>query len=106
MNESERRQVGRASLDFLEDLRADGIPDEQRVALRNISAGGLMAHGVSQVHRGQRVWIHLPRQAWIEGTIAWVQDDRCGIAFKGDMDPQHLQALIAADSDARHLSRP
>lgn len=103
MDKIDRRQVKRENLDLLADIRIDGVRGEQRVGLRNISPGGLMADGVENSHRGQMIWIHLGTLGWIEGTVAWVQGNRCGVAFREEMDPDQLLALLTTGNDAGRL---
>ena len=90
--ESGQRHVARDSLFVLAEIRVDGTPGEVRVRVRNLSAGGLMAEGLEKAQRGQLVWVNIRNIGWVEGTIAWVQGDRCGIAFADDIDPMILSA--------------
>lgn len=92
MGESDHRQIGRDSMFVLADLRIDGVEGEQRVRVRNISAGGLMAEGGTRIQRGHGVSVNLDNLGWIEGSVAWVQDNRCGIAFREEIDPRQVRA--------------
>jgi PilZ domain len=92
MSESDHRQIGRDSLFVLADLRIDGVEGEQRIRVRNLSSGGLMAEGGKRIQRGQMVWINLRNLGWTEGAVAWVQDNRCGIAFREEIDPRLARA--------------
>ncbi|MGQ0660416.1 PilZ domain-containing protein [Sphingosinicella sp.] len=60
--------------------------------IRNISAGGLMAHVYSPVKVGQQVIVELKTHEKIPGRIAWVRDSNAGVAF--DM-PVDIEALLA-----------
>jgi hypothetical protein len=60
--------------------------------IRNISAGGLMAHVYSPVKVGQRVTVELKSEQQIEGAIAWVRDADAGIAFDIPVDITQLLA--------------
>lgn len=95
MSDNGNRQLGRDSLFVLADLRIDGIEGEQRIRVRNLSAGGLMADGAERVQRGQMVSINLRNLGWTEGAVAWVQDNRCGIAFRDEIDPRLVRAPVA-----------
>lgn len=106
MSDSDHRQIGRDSLFVLADLRIDGVEGDQRVRVRNLSAGGLMAEGLERVQRGQMVWINLRNLGWIEGSVAWVQDNRCGIAFREDIDPLQARAPIASGEHTPRYVRP
>ncbi len=87
MDELENRQIARDSLFVLVDLRLEGEGVEHRIKMRNLSAGGMMAEGPPRVTRGQVVWTNLRKAGWTEGTVAWVQGNRFGIAFRHEIDP-------------------
>lgn len=105
MSENEHRQIGRDSLFVLADLRIDGLQGEQRIRVRNLSSGGLMAEGPCKVQRGHMVWINLRNLGWTEGSVAWVQDSRFGIAFRDEIDPRLARAPIAAEPNDLHVPR-
>ena len=58
--------------------------------IRNISAGGLMAHVYSPVRPGQRVIVELKSNQQIEGEVEWVRDADAGIAFDDKVDVAQL----------------
>lgn len=60
--------------------------------MRNISAGGLMAHVYSPVGEGQRITVELKSNQAIGGTVAWVRGANAGIAFDESVD---IAALLA-----------
>ena len=60
--------------------------------IRNISAGGLMAHVYSKVAADQRVTVELKTNHNIEGRIVWVRDTNAGIQFDTQMDVAELLA--------------
>ena len=99
MSDNEHRQIGRDSLFVLAELRIDGQEGEQRIRVRNLSSGGLMAEGPCKVQRGQVVWINLRNLGWSEGSIAWVQDSRFGIAFRDEIDPRLARAPTTGTAD-------
>jgi hypothetical protein len=92
MGENEHRQIVRDSLFVLADLRVDGLEGEHRIRVRNLSSGGLMAEGTLKVLRGQVVWTNIRNIGWVEGSVAWVQDSRFGIAFRDEIDPRIARA--------------
>jgi hypothetical protein len=100
----ETRQIERDSLLLIAQLRVDGGEAEYRVKVRNLSAGGMMAEGQVPVTRGVLVSVGLRNIGWVEGTIAWKQDDRFGIAFAEEIDPKVARAPVAAG--APDLSSP
>ncbi|RPF71247.1 PilZ domain-containing protein [Aurantiacibacter spongiae] len=96
MSEIDTRQVGRDSLFLLAQLRVDGQEAAQRVKVRNLSTGGMMAEGDVRVMRGQLVAVELRNIGWVEGTVAWKQDNRFGIAFVDEIDPRQARGPAAA----------
>lgn len=58
--------------------------------IRNISAGGLMAHVYSPVQPGQRVVVELKSNQQIEGQVEWVRDADAGIKFDCKVDVAQL----------------
>ena len=96
MSESDHRQITRDSLFVLADLRVDGSDCQTRVKVRNLSAGGMMAEGDVKVLRGMPVAINIRNIGWTEGTVAWVQESRFGIAFRDEIDPKVARAPVVA----------
>ena len=67
-------------------VEADASGTEHRVKLRNLSPAGLMAEGDVKVSPGSRVSVELPNLGWVDGSVAWKQDNRFGIAFAREID--------------------
>jgi PilZ domain len=88
VTELDHRHVGRDSLFLMADLRLAGAGDEHRVKVRNLSGGGMMAEGHVKVTRGAKLDINLRNIGWVEGVVAWIQDNRFGIAFVNEIDPK------------------
>jgi hypothetical protein len=109
MKDVETRQVNRDSLFLLAQVRLDGQNDTIRVKVRNLSSGGMMAEGAVKVSRGQLVSVELRNIGWVDGTVAWKQDDRFGIAFIDEIDPKLVrEPLTSGGSDGisrAHRSR-
>lgn len=99
MNEGDNRQVSRDSLFLMADLRVDGLDGEYRIKVRNLSAGGMMGEGRVRVVRGTIVEVNIRNVGWVEGSVAWVQDDRFGIAFRDDIDPKLARAPVSVGED-------
>jgi hypothetical protein len=94
MDEDEHRQIGRDSLFVLAEVRVDGLEGEHKVRVRNLSVGGMMAEVSLKVQRGQVVWVNVRNIGWIEGSVAWVQEGRFGIAFREEIDPKVARAPV------------
>lgn len=87
MSNVDTRQVNRDSLFLLAQVRVDGQDEVCRVKVRNLSAGGMMAEGPIKVARGALIHVELRNLGWVEGSVAWKQDNRFGIAFVDEIDP-------------------
>jgi len=98
MSNVDTRQVDRDSLFLLAQLRVDGREDFYRVKVRNLSAGGMMAEGDVKVLRGALVEVELRNLGWVEGTVAWKQENRFGIAFVDDIDPKQARAQVTGST--------
>lgn len=98
MSNVDTRQVNRDSLFLLAQLKVDGRDGESRVKVRNLSPGGMMAEGDVPVMRGSLVSVELRNLGWVEGTVAWKQDNRFGIAFVDDIDPAAVRAPAASQA--------
>ena len=87
------RNISRDSLFLMAELRLEGMQSLERVKVRNLSAGGMMAEGALRVLRGTRLSVKLRNIEWVDGTVAWVQDNRFGIAFDYEIDPAQARAV-------------
>jgi hypothetical protein len=109
MSHVETRQVDRDSLLLLAQVRVDGSDADYAVKVRNLSAGGMMAEGSVPVARGSLVSVALRNIGWVDGTVAWKQDDRFGIAFVEEIDPKLARAPLVAgppDLSSPRFTRP
>ena len=106
MGELEHRHITRDSLFVLAGLRLDGLEGTHRVKIRNLSAGGLMAEGEVAALRGQLVSVEIRNIGWVEGSVAWVQGTRFGIAFREEIDPKIARAPLAAGESTPRFVRP
>lgn len=98
MSNVDTRQVDRDSLFLLAQLKIDGQDLPHRVKVRNLSVGGMMAEGTLRVTIGMLISIELRNLGWVEGTVAWKQDDRFGIAFIDPIDPKLARGSVSGGS--------
>jgi hypothetical protein len=56
----------------------------------------MMGEGTIRVARGDAVEVNIRNIGWVEGSVAWVQDDRFGVAFGTEIDPKVARAPLAA----------
>ena len=106
MAENDHRQLSRDSLFLMAELRLPRQEALARVKVRNLSAGGMMAEGVVKAVRGTLIEVNLRNVGWVEGAIAWVQGDRCGIAFSDDIDPMIARAPATAGERTPRFVKP
>jgi hypothetical protein len=103
MSNVDTRQVNRDSLFLLANLRVTGQDGAHRIKVRNLSSGGMMAEGEVRVTRGSLVAVELRNIGWVDGSVAWRQDNRFGIAFIEEIDPKLARAAApAGDNEPRH----
>lgn len=102
---SENRQLARDSLFVMADMRLDGVPGEFRIKVRNLSSGGMMGEGDVRVQRGTLVLIDVRNIGWIEGSVAWVQGNRFGVAFREEIDPKVVRAPVSGGESVPRFVR-
>ena len=71
--------------------------------IRNISAGGVMAHVYSQLAIGQQLALELKTNQRISGEVAWIEESNVGIAFTELAD---VEELLATQSTLENGWRP
>lgn len=106
MDASENRQLGRDSLFLMASMRIDGTDGEHRIKVRNLSAGGMMGEGTMRVARGALVSVDIRNIGWVEGSVAWVQEDRFGVAFRDEIDPKIARASAVEGMHSPRHTRP
>jgi hypothetical protein len=67
--------------------------------IRNISAGGLMAHVYSRIAVGQKLEVDFKTNQPLSGRVSWVDGSNVGIAFDTIVDVEELLAAQAADEN-------
>lgn len=96
----EQRQINRDSLFMLACLRISDRDPVHRVKIRNLSSGGLMAEGDMRVSAGMVLEVELRNVGWVAGSVAWVQGNRCGIAFNEEIDAKSVRAAQSVPDDS------
>ena len=107
MDGSENRQIARDSLFVMADMRLDGEGGgEHRIKVRNLSTGGMMGEGNVRVTRGVRLQVNIRNIGWVDGSVAWVQDERFGVAFDDEIDPKVAREPVATGGHSPRYTRP
>ncbi len=100
MTGMETRSLARDSLFLLATVRIEQQSERHRVRVRNLSDGGMMAEGNNvAVQRGHRVAVELRNVGEVPGSVAWVQDNRFGIAFEVEIDSQRARRALSHEPD-------
>lgn len=97
MDHSDQRHLMRDSLFVLARLTIEGRPGELQVRVRNLSNGGLMAEGGVKVTCGTPVKVEVRNIGWVEGQVAWVQDNRFGIGFNQEIDARLARSPVRGE---------
>ena len=106
MADDDHRHISRDSLFLMAEMRVPGQDVPIRVKVRNLSAGGMMAEGTIGAARGTLVEVNIRNVGWVEGAIAWIQGDRCGIAFSEDIDPMIARAPVTVGEGTPRFVKP
>ena len=67
--------------------------------IRNISAGGLMAHVYSAMEPEQRLAVELKSDQTVAGRVLWVDEANIGIGFDDPIDVEELLAVQAVSAN-------
>ena len=93
--EAPRPPERRTALRHLTILRVGSLIIEGKRELcliRNISAGGLMAHVYTPLAEGQRVEVELKSDQRIAGSVYWARESNIGIGFDAPIDVEEMLA--------------
>jgi len=96
MSGVDTRNLNRDSLFLLADLRVEGESAIHRVRVRNLSSGGMMAESDLRVLPGTRVTVELRNVPPVEGSVAWVHDQRFGVAFAHEIGPKAPRSHVGS----------
>ena len=80
------RKEGRENLVLLAEMRVEHDPNVHPIKVRNLSPSGMMGESALRMVRGSRLTVELPQVGPVSGSVAWVQDERFGVAFDEAMD--------------------
>ncbi|MBD2843418.1 PilZ domain-containing protein [Erythrobacter rubeus] len=89
MSGLDNRNTPRTDSHLLASIRVEQDHQRHEVRVHNLSDGGMMGEGNLHVKRGNRLEIEMRNIGKVDGSVAWVQDDRFGISFHREVD-SHL----------------
>ena len=87
---------GRQNVMLMVSLQLAGWP-EQRVRVRDISAGGLKVNAPLSPAVGTQLRVELPQLGWIGGAVAWTNDTSFGVRFGHQVDPAAARQRVTGD---------
>ena len=79
---------------------------EELCLIRQVGAGGVMAHVHVPLAARQRVQIELGRDRAFWGTVLWVKDGTAGIGFDADVELEGLLARSGASGEDYRSAGP
>lgn len=105
MSAIDTRSMGRDSLFLMADVRVGEREGLYRVKVRNLSNGGMMADGAVETVRGDRVSVELRNIGIVQGSVAWTQAGRIGIAFDEEIDARVARTSVRSSDEAMIVRR-
>lgn len=100
LNGAGDRARDRDSLLLKAVMRHIGSNTQTEARVRNLSAGGMMAEAAVKVERGDSVEVDLRNVGWVAGKVAWVSENRFGIAFEHPIDPKIVRKPVGQNNSA------
>lgn len=85
-------------------LTIDGV--RELCLVRNISAGGVMAHVYRRIGVGTEVEIEIKNDLPIRGKVVWERESNIGVAFDDRIDVPGLLASSKQHGDGRRARSP
>ena len=95
------RSGPRDSLFLLTTLKTEEGMPLGRARVRNLSATGLMADCERAVPAGTRIILELRGVGQVRGSIVWSREDKIGVAFDEEIDPQLARKPVASEGARR-----
>ena len=97
-----RRNAPRAAVALPAAMHSVGT--SQAVSLLDVSTDGARMTYSRALYLGEEVWLKLPDGNFF-GTIIWIKDDQCGVAFDHALSAEETDALKAR-GEADVLPKP
>ena len=95
------RSAPRDSLFLLSNLTSSEGEPLGRARVRNLSATGLMADCERPVLAGTRIVLELRGVGQVSGRVVWSRDDKIGVAFDEEIDPQLARKPVSSGDSQR-----
>jgi hypothetical protein len=95
------RSGPRDSLFLLTNLTSNEGTPLGRARVRNLSATGLMADCERRVPAGAGIVLELRGVGRVSGRVVWSREDKIGIAFDREIDPQLARKPVNSGASGR-----
>jgi hypothetical protein len=89
----------RDSLFLQAEIWCADAPEAFMARVRNLSPGGLLAESPIHVAEGTALRVTLPNIGMIAGRCVWSGENRFGVAFASEIDPQAARRKIGSRTD-------
>jgi hypothetical protein len=90
----EQRASRRDRILLLARLRVHGDEDIHAIRIRDLSADGLRAQCTGLVIANRRVEIEIRNLGWVEGRVAWHNEEYIGVRFAKPIDPEKTRIAV------------
>jgi hypothetical protein len=95
------RSGPRDSLFLLTNLKSSEGTPLGRARVRNLSATGLMADCERPVPAGSVIMLELRGVGRVNGKVVWSREDKIGVAFDEEIDPQLARKPVSVGARER-----
>lgn len=92
LSEAPERATDRNSMFLQAEVIRTETGDRDMCRVRNVSRGGAMAETQKRYQQGEKVVVTLRNVGEVRGEIAWIANNRIGIAFEVEVDPRLVRA--------------
>ncbi|HEY1124819.1 MAG TPA: PilZ domain-containing protein [Sphingobium sp.] len=92
-----RNRAKRDSLFLLAEVVRETGEAMGSAKIRNLSATGLMADSETAFAEGDRLVFDLRHIGPVAGHVSWVKDNRIGVHFDREIDPQAVRKPVGTD---------
>lgn len=105
MGAVETRHAKRDSLFMLGDIVLEATNVRERVKIRNLSPGGMMAQCDRMLPLETRVSVELPNIGLVAGSVTWSSGRRIGITFDESIDPGKVRIQLGTGDQPPSYTR-
>lgn len=94
LSDPDQRSSRRDHILMLAKLRVGGNPEPLTIRIRDLSAGGLRAQFSGPRLGRARLAVEIRNIGWVEGSVAWQNDEYIGIRFDTAINPERSRIAV------------